>query len=211
MNIITHIRSPNFEERPIGCVPRFIIIHYIEQPFDSAISQYCDINVKLSPHYAIKKTGEIYNLVPDEHVAWHAGVSYWKGIEKLNLHSLGIEMDNMGNEPFTDEQMDSCIKLCHSLIKRHNIPRENVLGHSDISPGRKADPGKFFNWKLLDKNGIGIPGTHNLTGLSIYAKQQYLKDMGYKIEITGLLDEQTNHVIQAFEDHFYRREFSNKA
>ncbi len=203
MNIITNIKSPNFEPRLDGSVPRFIILHYIEQPFDSAISQYCDINVKLSPHYAIKKTGEIYSLVPDEYTAWHAGASYWQGIERLNHHSLGIEMDNMGNEPFTDEQMESCIKLCHLLMQKHNIPRENVLGHSDIAPGRKADPGRFFDWKLLDKHGIGIPLMHDISNLNITAKQQYLKDMGYKIEVTGKDDEQTQCVLKAFADHFH--------
>jgi N-acetylmuramoyl-L-alanine amidase len=157
MNIITNIKSPNFEPRESGCIPRFIILHYIAEPFESAISQYCDENIKLSPHYAIQKTGEIYNLVPDEYTAWHAGASYWQGIERLNHHSLGIEMDNMGNEPFTDKLMNSCIKLCQLLMQKHNIPRENVLGHSDIAPGRKIDPGRLFDWKLLDKNGyIGI-------------------------------------------------------
>ena len=203
MNIITNIKSPNFEQSSNGYTPQFIILHYIKKPFEVAMSQYCDTAIKLSPHYAIKKTGEIYNLVPDEYTAWHAGVSCWKGIEQLNHHSLGIEMDNMGNEPFTEKQMDSCIKLCHLLMKKHNIPRENILGHSDIAPGRKVDPGKFFSWKLLDQNGIGIPMKHNITELDIAGQQRYLKDMGYKIEVTGLLDEQTSDVIRAFLDHFH--------
>ena len=206
MNIITDIRSPNFEERPSGCLPRFIILHYTEMLFDDAMDKLCNIDAKVSAHYVIKKTGEIYNLVPDEYVAWHAGVSYWKGTEKLNLHSLGIEIDNMGNEPFSDKQMDSCIELCHFLMKKHDIPRENVLGHSDIAPDRKVDPGRFFDWALLDKNHIGIAGSHNITELSIAAKQQYLKDMGYKIEVTGSLDEQTKYVICAFLTHFHPEE-----
>ena len=202
MHIITNILSPNFEERPQGCGPRFVILHYTEMLFDDAISKLCDKNAKVSTHYLIKKTGEIYNLVADKYIAWHAGVSYWKGLEKLNDHSIGIEIDNMGNEPFTTEQMDSCIALCYFLMKKYDIPRENVIGHSDIAPDRKVDPGMFFDWKLLDKNGIGIPCKHDISKIGIAAKQQYLKNMGYKIEVTGENDPQTQYVIKAFEDHF---------
>lgn len=202
MNIITNILSPNFDERPLGCSHRFVILHYTEMLFDDAISKLCDKNAGVSAHYLIKKTGEIYNLVLDKYKAWHAGSSCWKGLEKLNDHSIGIEIDNMGNEPFTKQQMDSCIVLCHFLMQKYHIPRENVLGHSDIAPDRKLDPGMFFDWKLLDKNGIGIPCKHDIKDLSIVEKQQYLKDMGYKIEVTGELDEQTNYVIRAFDMHF---------
>jgi len=202
MHIITNILSPNFEERPQGCAPRFIILHYTEMLFDDAISKLCDKNAKVSAHYLIKKTGEIYHLVADKYIAWHAGVSYWNGFEKLNDHSIGIEIDNMGDESFTDLQMNACIELCHFLMKKYYIPRENVLGHSDIAPDRKIDPGVFFDWKLLDKNGIGIKYGHDISKMAIVEKQQYLKNMGYKIEVTGELDEQTNYVIRAFDMHF---------
>jgi len=206
MQIITHVQSPNFNERPEGCFPRFIILHYIEKPFDVAMTQYCDKDIKLSPHYAIKKTGEVYNLVADEKRAWHAGVSYWKGVENLNDHSIGIEIDNMGDEPFTDEQMNSCIELCHLLMKKHNIARENVLGHSDIAPDRKLDPGIFFDWKLLDKNKIGMKLAHDVLHMNVPELQQYLKDMGYKIEVTGAWNEQTDNVMRAFLAHFHPEE-----
>ena len=202
MHIITNILSPNFEERPQGFGPRFVILHYTEMLFDDAISKLCDKNAKVSAHYLIKKTGEIYNLVEDKYIAWHAGLSYWKGVEKLNDHSIGIEIDNMGDEPFTSQQMDSCIELCHFLMKKYDISRDNVLGHSDIAPDRKVDPGMFFDWKLLDKNGIGIKYGHDISKMSVVEKQQYLKNMGYKIEVTGELDEQTNYVIRAFDMHF---------
>lgn len=202
MHIITNITSPNFDKRPDGCSPKFIILHYTEMLFEDAIAKLCDKEAKVSAHYLIKKTGEIYNLVADEYTAWHAGVSYWNGITKLNDHSIGIEIDNMGNEPFTKEQMDSCITLCHSLMRQHNISRENVLGHSDIAPDRKLDPGIFFDWELLVPNGIGIEGKHDIGGLDIIGKQKYLKDMGYKIEVTGILDEQTKYVIRAFDLRF---------
>lgn len=225
MNIITNISSPNYDERPEGATPQFIIMHYIEMPFEKALSEYLDADVKLSPHYLIKKTGEIYNLVPDKHRAWHAGKSCWNGIFGLNDHSIGIEMDNLGNEPFTNEQMTSCIKLCHILMEKHNIHRNNVLGHSDIAPDRKKDPGPFFDWNLLDKESIGIALTehrkiaekiHSLHLLrdkefspttsmheTISGFQQYLQNIGYDIEVNGKLDTTTQHVIMAFFTHFY--------
>ena len=217
MHIITDFSSPNFSERPIGTRPQFIIMHYIEMPFMDALPQYLDPNVKLSPHYLIKKNGEIYNLVPDKHTAWHAGVSHWQNFSHLNDHSIGIEMDNLGNEPFTAKQMDACIELCHSLMQKHHIPRENILGHSDIAPDRKLDPGKFFDWKMMDKESIGMEfAKHRKMAENIYTYlntptsekelsqiQQYLQNIGYHIDVTGQLDTQTNHVIRAFLTHFY--------
>jgi len=210
MHIIANIISPNFDERPEGCKPQFVILHYTEMLFDDAMDRLCDQNAKVSAHYLIKKTGEIYNLVPDQYRAWHAGKSYWKGLEKLNDHSIGIEMDNMGDEPFVKEQMDSCIALCHFLMKKHDISRENVIGHSDIAPDRKIDPGVFFDWQLLDRNGIGIPckhhsknhSKHHISHMNMSAKQRYLQDMGYKIEVTNANDAQTQYVMRAFESHF---------
>jgi N-acetylmuramoyl-L-alanine amidase len=108
-DILTNIQSSNFDTRTPGCAPQFVLLHYTEMLFDNALAKLCDKNAKVSAHYIIKKTGEIYNLVPDEYRAWHAGLSYWKGMDKLNDHSIGIEIDNMGNEAFTAPQMQSCI------------------------------------------------------------------------------------------------------
>ena len=202
MQIITNIRSPNFEARPAGCTPSFIILHYTEMLFDDAIAKLCDPESKVSAHYVVHKDGTIYNLVSDEYRAWHAGASYWNGVANLNDHSIGIEIDNMGDEAFTDAQMQSVIKLSQFLMNKYNIPRENVIGHSDIAPDRKVDPGAFFDWKMLDKNGIGIPMIHNISSLNIADKQKYLKNMGYKIEVTGENDKQTQFVMKAFTDHF---------
>lgn len=212
-NILTHIISPNFDLRPNECAPKFIILHYTEMLFDDAISKLCDKDAKVSAHYLIHKTGEIYNLVQDEYRAWHAGVSYWKDLDKLNDHSIGIEIDNMGNEPFVEAQMQSCISLCHLLMEKYHIPRENVLGHSDIAPDRKWDPGIFFDWTFLDQQEIGIKmDQKNILEAcdgSISIVQQYLKDIGYKIEVTGINDLQTNYVIRAFLAHFYPQEIWN--
>lgn len=203
MNIINS-PSPNFEPRENGSTPQFIILHFTEMTFDGALRRLCDPDAKVSAHYLIHKNGEIYNLVDDIYAAWHAGVSCWKGLERLNHHSIGIEIDNLGNEPFSEQQMQSCILLCKNLMQKYSIPRENVLGHSDIAPDRKVDPGKFFDWKMLDENEIGIPLIHEIGHLSIKEKQEYLKDMGYKIDVTGVNDPQTEFVIKAFEDHFKR-------
>lgn len=215
-NIIKNF-SPNSSIRD-GNI-EFIIIHYTEMSFEGALNRLMDSNSKVSSHYLIKETGEIYQLVPDELAAWHAGKSYWDGLYSLNNHSIGIELDNLGNKAYTLPQMLSCIDLCKYLVKTHNINPLNILGHSDIAPDRKIDPGPWFNWKELAKEGLGLWYNENeieaqikksahlsqeLEGSShaIINLQKSLQSLGYKIEVTGELDDQTNCVIRAFQMHF---------
>ena len=137
----------------------FIILHYTGMKKESdAIKRLRDPNSKVSSHYFIKKNGKVLNLVPDLYTAWHAGKSEWKKFKSLNKYSIGIEISNPGHEfgykKFSSKQIISLIKLLQYLIKNYNIKRENVLGHSDIAPNRKKDPGEKFPWKRLANQNL---------------------------------------------------------
>ena len=139
----------------------FIIIHYTGMIKESeAIKKLCDPNSKVSSHYLIKKNGGVLNLVPDLYTAWHAGVSYWKKFKLLNKFSIGIEISNPGHnytyKKFSSKQIFSLIKLVQYLKKKYKIKKSNILGHSDISPSRKKDPGEKFPWKLLANKKLCI-------------------------------------------------------
>ncbi len=138
---------------------KFIIIHYTGMKKESeAIKRLCSPKSKVSSHYFIKNNGEVLNMVPDLYKAWHAGISYWKHYNSLNKHSIGIEINNPGHEhkykKFPLKQINSLINLLRYLIKKYNINKNNVLGHSDISPNRKKDPGEKFPWKKLAKRNL---------------------------------------------------------
>ena len=144
----------------------FIIIHYTGMKKENdAIKRLCNPTSKVSSHYFIKKNGKVLNLVPDLYTAWHAGKSKWKKFKSLNEYSIGIEITNPGHKngykKFTLKQINSLIKLLRYLVKNYSIKRENILGHSDIAPFRKKDPGEKFPWrKLADKN---LCEWHNLS------------------------------------------------
>jgi N-acetylmuramoyl-L-alanine amidase len=140
---------------------KFIIFHYTGMKKESAaINRLTEIQSQVSSHYMIKNDGEIVNLVPDLYIAWHAGISSWKNFNLLNNNSVGIEISNPGHEfnykKFSKKQIHSLIKLTKYLIKKYKIDPKNILGHSDISPDRKKDPGEKFPWEYLAKNKIGI-------------------------------------------------------
>ena len=133
---------------------KFIIVHYTGMKNESnAINRLCDPKAKVSAHYFVKKNGKILNLVPDLYTAWHAGRSYWKNFKLLNNYSIGIEISNPGHsngyKSFSLNQIKSIKRLLKFLIKNYKINPSNVLGHSDISPDRKKDPGEKFPWKIL--------------------------------------------------------------
>ena len=198
-------KSPNFGSRPEGMKIDTIIIHYTEVKDDmTAINCYCDEKSEISPHYLINKAGKIFSIVPDYLRAWHAGPSCWRGREKVNDFSIGIELDNNGKEEFDKPLMQSLIKLCHELIQIHPIDQFNIIGHSDIIPSRKFDPGRLFNWKLMAQNNIGIyPNIiDKMTVPSVELIQTMLAKYGYKIEITGKMDQLTIDVMRAFNEHF---------
>jgi N-acetylmuramoyl-L-alanine amidase len=154
--------SPNFNsnKRKINQI-KFIIFHYTGMKKESAaIERLTNIQSEVSSHYLIKNNGDIITLVPDLYEAWHAGKSVWRNYVSLNKNSIGIEISNPGHEfsyrKFSDKQIGSLLKLCKFLIKRYKINPKNILGHSDVAPERKRDPGEKFPWKYLSKNKIGL-------------------------------------------------------
>ena len=158
--------SPNFNiPKRVKNRMKFIIIHYtgMKKEF-AAIKRLQDPKSKVSSHYLIKRNGEIINLVPDLFEAWHAGVSSWKHFKSLNKNSIGIEITNPGHQHgykrFSKKQIFSLQKLLNILVKKYKIKKKYILGHSDISPGRKKDPGEKFPWEMLAKNKLSF--WHNL-------------------------------------------------
>lgn len=195
---------------------KYVILHYTELSFDEALTKLTQDAgpYSVSAHFLIRKDGEVFKLVDEENAAWHAGISYWRGETGINQSSIGIEIDNSGKEKFTDEQIDSCLKLCAYLKEKYSIETANFLGHSDIAPDRKIDPGCYFPWQLFAKKGFGVwPVREEFQeikvlykfgdeGEGIAALQNQLKDVGYQIEITQKFDEQTNYVVRAFYSKF---------
>ena len=158
--------SPNFNlpKRAKNRI-KLIIIHYTGMKKESAaIKRLQDPKSKVSSHYLIKRNGGIINLVPDLFEAWHAGVSSWKHFKSLNKNSIGIEMTNPGHQngykKFSKKQIFSLQRLLNILVKKYKIKKEYILGHSDISPDRKKDPGEKFPWEMLAKNKLSF--WHNL-------------------------------------------------
>ena len=140
---------------------KFIIFHYTGMKRESnAIKKFIKIQSEVSSHYFIRKNGEIILMVPELYIAWHAGVSSWRNYNSLNINSIGIEISNPGHKfgyvNFTKKQIKSLIKLSKFLIYKYKIKKNNILGHSDIAPDRKLDPGEKFPWELLFKNKIGF-------------------------------------------------------
>jgi N-acetylmuramoyl-L-alanine amidase len=203
MKINHSFSSPNYSDRlakQIDC----IILHYTEMTFNDALQKLCEPLAEVSAHYLIKEDGEIFQLVKDEYRAWHAGKSYWAGRDNINDCSIGIELDNLGDVPFKEQQMRSSIDLCKYLSLQYNIPPQNILGHSDIAPSRKVDPGIFFDWQRLATEGLGIWPNKIIPSapLSCVTIQEKLQKIGYQIKITGRWDEQTAAVSRAFQFHF---------
>mgnify|MGYP001305235449 FL=1 len=158
--------SPNFnpKKRKTNQI-KFLIFHYTGMRTEkTAIERLTDIKSRVSAHYLIKQNGEIITLVPDLYTAWHAGKSVWKNYSSLNKDSIGIEIVNPGHDinykKFSKIQLAALVKLSKFLIKKYRINSKNILGHSDIAPERKKDPGEKFPWKLLSKEKIGY--WHNL-------------------------------------------------
>jgi N-acetylmuramoyl-L-alanine amidase len=152
--------SPNFDERdqPIS----ILVLHYTGmQDAPSAIARLCDPAAKVSCHYLVAEDGQIVRMVPEEKRAWHAGQSSWRGNQKINGSSIGIEIVNPGHDlgyrAFPDEQIDALIPLVADIKQRYGITRGNVVGHSDIAPKRKKDPGELFPWGKLARLRLALP------------------------------------------------------
>ena len=158
--------SPNFDKNKRKSKEiKFLILHYTGMKKEKdAINKLTNEKSKVSCHYFIKNNGEILTLVPDLYSAWHAGISSWQNFKSLNKNSIGIEISNPGHEnfykKFSKKQINSTLRLILFLIKKYKIKKQFILGHSDIAPDRKKDPGEKFPWKYLSKKKIGI--WHNL-------------------------------------------------
>jgi N-acetylmuramoyl-L-alanine amidase len=153
--------SPNHGPRPEPARIDMLVLHYTGMAdAEAALERLCDPDARVSAHYVIEENGVIWQLVPESRRAFHAGVSCWEGESDLNAVSLGIEIVNPGHEwgyrRFPAAQMASLEHLCRDLIARYSIPRHRVVGHSDIAPERKSDPGELFDWARLARAGIGI-------------------------------------------------------
>ena len=154
--------SPNFNQKKRTSEKiKFIIFHYTGMKKESdAISRLTDIQSEVGCHYLVKNNGEIITMVPDLYIAWHAGKSSWGNYNSLNKNSIGIEIVNPGHEfnykKFSKKQVASILRLSNFLIKEYKIDIKNILGHSDIAPERKKDPGEKFPWKYLSQNKVGL-------------------------------------------------------
>lgn len=204
MNIIQH-PSPNFDPRPKPI--DMIVIHYTDMlTAKDALDRLSNPEAIVSSHYLISEKGETYQLVDDKNRARHAGVSSWQDVQGLNDTSIGIELANPGHTngyvPFPAAQMQSLIDLCHLLMTKHKI--QYVLGHSDIAPTRKMDPGEFFDWKLLADQGIGIwPKEGDFSNREMPSAEeasQILKKIGYGFNVNS--PEEVKLAFLAFQRHF---------
>ncbi|HEY4275804.1 MAG TPA: N-acetylmuramoyl-L-alanine amidase [Rhizomicrobium sp.] len=152
--------SPNHDDRG-GAGVDILLIHYTGMTSAAAaLDRLCDPAARVSAHYAIDEDGKVYAMVPEQRRAWHAGVAYWAGARDINARSIGIELINPGHEfgyrAFPAPQIDVLIQLCVGILRRHVIPPWRVLGHSDVAPARKDDPGELFPWARLAAAEIGL-------------------------------------------------------
>jgi len=189
--------SPNHDARPDGAVIDMLVLHYTGMTSaEAALERLCDPAAKVSSHYTIDEDGTVYAHVPEARRAWHAGLSFWAGETDVNARSIGIELVNPGHEfgyrAFPESQIASLITLCHGILLRHPIPSWRVLGHSDVAPARKEDPGELFPWEQLAKAGIGLWPISQDSALSADALGRYGYDPNAPQE----------KVIAAFQRHF---------
>jgi N-acetylmuramoyl-L-alanine amidase len=212
------VPSPNHGPRPDGVGPSLLVLHYTGMPdAASAIARLSDPLAEVSCHYVVLEDGRILQMVPEAARAWHAGVSSWHGETDVNSRSIGIEIVNPGHEgacpPFPDAQIEAVSALCRDIAARWAIRPHGVLAHSDVSPGRKRDPGEFFPWDRLHQDGVGhwVPPAPTTPGRSfapgeegppVRALQAMFARYGYGLPLTGVYDERTKAVVEAFQRHF---------
>jgi N-acetylmuramoyl-L-alanine amidase len=189
--------SPNFEARPANSPIDMLVLHYTGMTSGkAALNRLCDSAAGVSAHFLIDEDGTLYCLVDERARAWHAGKSFWRGNSDINDRSIGIELVNPGHEfgyrAFPEPQMETLITLAKDLITRHPIPPRNVVGHSDVAPSRKQDPGELFDWRRLAAMGAGL-WPEPATKVEREAAEM-LARYGYDISSTD--------IITAFQRHF---------
>ena len=220
--------SPNFGTRCDGKTIHSIVLHYTGMDSGEGAEDWlCDPASGVSSHYLVHEDGRVVQMVREVDRAWHAGIGSWHGERDMNSVSVGIEIVNRGHvdwdeqgtdgplDPYPDEQIESVIALCRDVIDRHSLDPANVLGHSDLAPHRKRDPGEAFPWDRLCEAGIGpcvepspIGGGRFLqrgdSGEPVAAMQSMLALLGFAIEPTGLYCEHTEVTVRAFQRHWRR-------
>ena len=210
--------SPNHGERASGAPIDMLILHYTGmRTAAEALQRLCDPRAEVSAHYLVDEDGSITQCVPESRRAWHAGRSFWKGEVDINSRSIGIEIVNPGHEhgyrPFPAPQVEAVIRLSQDVCRRFDIHPWMVLAHSDIAPERKEDPGELFPWDQMAAAGIGhyvdpAPIGSGLfmqeggSGQPVEALQSMLALYGYDTDISGVFDEKTRKVVEAFQRHF---------
>jgi N-acetylmuramoyl-L-alanine amidase len=216
--------SPSFGPRPDGAAIDLLILHYTGmQSAAAALDRLCDPAAEVSAHYLIDEDGTVYRLVDEARRAWHAGVSSWQGRDDVNAFSVGIELVNPGHQwgyrAFPPAQLAACTALARDIVQRHAIPRARVLGHSDVAPARKQDPGELFDWAALARHGVGLWPPNDLPGdlpdgssgdgpvpgafgPAVAALQVGLAQFGYGCPTSGEFDAATEAVVTAFQRHF---------
>ena len=213
--------SPNFDERTLPAT--LLVLHYTGMETGAAaLERLCCADAKVSAHYLLEEDGRIFQMVDEDKRAWHAGVSEWRGETNINSASIGIEIVNGGHDwpladgglpPYPDVQINALIPLCKAIMSRHNIGASGVVGHSDIAPARKQDPGEHFPWAGLASAGIGRfpleiePDRRVLFGAGsrdrgVAIFQRGLAEVGYCSRVTGVMDEDTRLVAAAFQRRY---------
>jgi N-acetylmuramoyl-L-alanine amidase len=232
----TYIADTRYHSPGVDSRVRFLVMHYTQG--DEARSLAVLTGDDVSVHYVVPdvpriEKGEpvVYQLVPETERAWHAGKSEWQGTTELNAASMGIENVNVGPvdtpqgrtwQPYPPAQVDALVKLAKDIVTRYKIPPTRVVGHSDIAPQRKTDPGPAFPWRTLYGNGIGAwpddaTVAHYLAGrdpklpADVGALQQKLQRYGYDVATDGVLDDKTRNVIAAFQMHFRPADYAGNA
>jgi N-acetylmuramoyl-L-alanine amidase len=214
------VPSPNLDERKDGRPPDMILLHYTGMATgEAALARLTTASSRVSSHFVVFENGRIVQCIPEDSRAWHAGESSWAGETDLNSRSIGVEIVNPGHDlgypNFPLRQTAAVISLCKSIITRRGpISAERILGHSDVAPSRKQDPGEKFPWELLSESGVGhwvraapldLDGTGfkpGDRGEPVSRLQRTLRSYGYGIEETGVYDEATTIVVKAFQRHF---------
>ena len=214
MNLI-EAPSPNFDARIAP--PEMIVLHYTGMPTgEGALARLRDPEAKVSAHYMVEEDGRIFRLVPEERRAWHAGRSFWRGTRDVNSASVGIEIVNPGHEfgyrAFPDAQVAAVIALATDIRTRWQIENVNIVGHADVAPDRKEDPGELFPWKRLAEAGHGLwaeapaapgdPLKEGDEGTGVFALQAGFTRLGYDSAPSGRFDEPTAAIVRAFQRHW---------
>ncbi len=165
--------SPSFGQRRGGAGISLIVLHFTAmESAEAALERLCDPDVDVSAHYLIARDGTLYRIVEEDQRAWHAGEGSWAGHDDINSRSLGIELDNDGTGAFDEPLMTTLEALLAELLERHQLPAKAVIGHSDLAPGRKFDPGPYFDWERLAQKGLSVWPEPSLRG-------DFLRDASY--------------------------------